>query len=1037
MSVTGRLLTTGAAITAMLLGNAVPASADLVWNDQDFRDVLFVSQVQAQGSGERGYAYLVSSVALLDWRAANPAATVPATVAAFTAIKDEVLPRVLGAFTPQPPCQPTPQKPCPPPTAAADRPMTPSPQGYLLAAIDAAMDATGTIDLPRLRELARDTQGDSLGGTPVDIHQVTGSYQNEVLYATYPRVQREHWAAVSRAGLADSTLAQAWDTVLGGTLSVHLAADRDTLLQGLPAPARTDLTRLLDLRDNPAAFQAEALAQAAASRVALNARHVEATDALKALNAANPPGLPPTTSAEQAATAAANRNKELDGYAATGRLIGTVVGYFDKEVGADIVRIVDAVSAIVKSYNDFGPAMVALAGGSLAGVGAIVAFGQAVVGGVQLITEMFGYTGPAPEQVMIDQIKLVSKQIDELRTTMNARFDHLELMLKTMFEEISKVLIELEKDIEEIRRNLAAMQNGLLALDERVSQLAASTAAALRNQALDGFVAQVNENLGWETKTNLPLTDFGRYWTAASTFHSLGAYRSSSAPFAIQQNTAPDMTPAAIGEYTPHGSLYYLSWLARHRWDGNFPLPAVNTAQGVPNAGVWIAAARAYNDMTLQNPQFAGNNPPSRATELITAGARIQAVLRSYSAPANGGTNQLFQGLTGTYRTAMDGFSQRLSDIRRDVLPYPNYDIFGDPAQPPPGNLPSSNQVVHCPTSGSPVPAPAVASLANMSRVYHTMYTLASPVSAKVQVRDCYDAVFVNHDTWENSRGEWRTSADVQVTIRLQVKWHGEDAWRDARTMSAVHPAGKIEWDDASGTGMITPQQAVVSKWPQGLRAAMEASTTVGNVAATEDNAWLRLHALQNGKQRLYYSRAVAELRTPNSVLNLAAARVNEAVLLLQTYTQLGFPQASSVNTVLANRLNGTGHLPGSIRLTSGLHSDYLLEPLVAALDAYSNCAAPLGEACPYGDWYSPKGYLDRTPMAQFGTACAPSEVAVMPRDPIGDCLAFEAVRRVNELSAEYRLHSGQLSRGEYVEGIPEIEQMIKELEMSRALLSR
>lgn len=1028
----------GSAITAMLLGNAVPAMATVAWNEQEFRDLLFVSQVQERGSGEKGYAYLVSSVALLDWRAANPAASASATAEAFNAINSEVLSRVLDAFKPPPECLPTSERPCPPTTAAADRPMTPSPHGYLLAAIDAAMDATGSIPLPRLRDLVRDTQGDTLGAAGLDLHQVSGSYQNEVLYATYPRVQQEHWTVVTRAGFADSTLAQAWNIVLGGELAVQLTADRDTLLQGRSATARADLESLLALRDNAAAFQVRALALAEASRQTLNAEHTKATEALKTLDDANPPGQPPTTSPAQVAIEAAERNKVVEGYAATGRLIGAAVKFFNPEIGRDVIRATDATAAIIKSFNDFGPAMVALAGGSLVGVGAIVAFGQAIVGGVQVFTEMFGYSEPKPEEILIQQIRLVQEQVETMRTEMHARFDHLELMLKTMFEALSTALTALTRDIDEVKRNLAALQKGLLALDEKVSQLSASTSAALTSQALDAFLIQVNENLGYETKTGLPLTNFDRYWSAASTFHYYGALRSATAPLAIQQDIVHRMTPAAIQEYTPYGSLYYLSWLARHRWDGNFPLPAVNTSQGVPNAGVWLAASRAYNDMTLQNPQFAGNNPPSRATDLIDDGSQIQTVLRSYSAPHNGGTNQLFQSLMSGYRSAMNGFSQRLVDIRREVMPHANYDIFGDPDQPPPGSLPLRNQVVHCPNNSYAVPAPSVATTAHLPAPYHTMFTLApGEASAKVQVRSCYDAVFINHETWENSREEYHVKADVQMTIRLQVKWPGEEAWRDARTMSAVHPAGKIEWDDPSGKGMITPQQAVVAKWPIGLRTAMEASTTIGNVPDAEHNAWGRVHALQNGKQRLYYAKAVAELREPSSVLNLAAAGVNESVMLLQTYTQLGFPQALSINTVLANRLNGTGHLPGSIRLSNGLHSDYLLEPLAAALDAYRNCLTPLGADCPYGDWYSPKGYLNSTPMAQFGTVCTPSEVAVMPRDPIGDCLAFEAVRRVNELSAEYRLHSAQLSRGDYVEGVPEIEQMIKELEMSRSLLDR
>ncbi len=218
--------------------------------------------------------------------------------------------------------------------------------------------------------------------------------------------------------------------------------------------------------------------------------------------------------------------------------------------------------------------------------------------------------------------------------------------------------------------------------------------------------------------------------------------------------------------------------------------------------------------------------------------------------------------------------------------------------------------------------------------------------------------------------------------------------------------------------------QRVENLWST-LRGNVENWGHVTNTAAPEDDAWMRAMALLHAKQKQYYTRALQELANPHSRLGQATAQANELLMLIQAYTQVGWPKALRSNERLRGLLFGDDHLPGAFTLPGTENSDHFVEALTGASTAYKHCVVDSATgACGYGTWYSP---IHTAPRA-FGVDCPDRTEATTFADPVTRCLVLTGDVRAEALLQEYDVQSKAIHQRKYQEGLPELNDLIAHL---------
>ncbi|BCJ68754.1 hypothetical protein [Polymorphospora rubra] len=1013
----GRAAVAGAAVAALVVGNASVAYAAVDWQETALRDSLFAVHLSGHGTDPTSTRHMVVSAALLDWRAANGQATVDQTRTVLDQL-DTAVTQKHGTVS------------------------VGTAYGYVVRGTEAALavPALAGVPTPNLSAMLASTWGDELSADAVNRHQVTGAYQS---YAYLDRLYDEQnriFVRTSHVGQQDPVLAAAWDAKIGAATGVTLNASLETLAASPRLPAGLDIERLHDLRQSPEAYKTEAHRQVEQLYHALNVQIDESRAAAKAMSDANPVGTKvddATARAQlEAAKAAAEARKPKIEAAGKGiEILTTLIGFFDKPAAKQVAAVGKAGITIATAISEYLPKIAGKGvAEAISSLGSVVLTGN-ILGAVMTLSQAF-FAGPSPEQLILEEIAKVRQDIKELRTEMHKRFDAIEKTLVTVYDEMIRQFELLQGPLDDIRSRLAGIQNVLLSLDAKIDAVATSTHTALVEISMQDFNHQVETYLGYETKSGRELTNFDAYWNAVSTFFRYGNDNAAKAPLALSQGE----TGAAAGDLvntirnrSAYGSLYLLTALARDRgWAPDLPLPTVaDSRYGVPNAGAWLAASRAYVGMTHQNEAMAAGGTVQRTRDLQSRGREILTTSRSFSAPVNGGTNPLYTNLLNTYRADLNAVNAEVAAIRGRVGMDGRYDPFGVAHQAPPGRVTTAAvpTTTSCGATGGGV-VTAAPLLDGMPNQFHTAFTVL-PEHLRPKFAVCYQAHFFNIDVYDG-RVESGETAEIDVTVRVRVQWPGED-WRDVRSARASLPAGKVSWYNhkTGHSGRVTPEQVVVRDWNSGVRYAVERGV-LPNVAATEDDAWLKTTWMLHGRQKEYYRSVVADLQNPYSELGRRAARLDETLMLLQAYTEVGFPKALRSNERLGGLLFGAEHLPGRF-LVGAASSNHLLEAYGGALTTYATCPDG-GLPCPAGQWFHP---WTKAPEQYAGNCAAGPPPVTYPGDPVGNCVARAGFLRAAALAEEYQRQSTYLADGDYVEGLPEVEEVIVHLGVTHEIVTR
>ncbi|MEV5765498.1 hypothetical protein AB0L34_13140 [Micromonospora sp. NPDC052213] len=979
----------------LVLGNLAvpPAQADIVGDGEmaSLRAKLFGSYMRAHDPGLQGLKDMVLSAELMSWRQANPGAT-------EAQIRDHLVYMQQATDA----------------RLKADDWQRTSYEYVikLLEAISGIPQAAPYI--PAVKAILEMSVGKELlewGGIQDRIHGASQiSRWQDDLFATQDWV----WGDVARLGEADQAFASAWSAVIGVRAGTRADATLEQLMADPLIGTYINVEAILAHQQDQGAYLAEVRRQLQTVFAAL-LDNTQAINKLGDASTARPVSVASTPDPKALARAKAEaeaRQEVINAAGAAVSILSTLVGFADPKFGKQIATIGKAAVTIGTAINQYLTKVEGLKlGEALTSLSTVVLTGN-ILAAVMTLLPLFAASEPSPEQMILEQIVELRKDVRELATQMNNRFDRIEKALVTMYGDMLQQFDRLQGDITVIRGNLTDIQTRLLSIENKVDTFGGKLVDVASALSLQDQHYMMSKYLDYEEEYGEPIPSYNgggdQYTDPENVFYSTAVNNSRNGIFTVSSGLFATADPVAeLDKHRAIGAINYLAWLAR-RYDSAFPQPA----SVVPNPLVWGLGARSYSALAIDYPGYASRAGSAKAQEIARAGDEIQAAVQTFSQPrstpdaAGNRTNFLFVNLMESYRAAARQFATAVEAVRRNTAQEgKTYELFGTGAQQVPAAAIPAEPTNPC----SAVATPSNVKLRDLpAEVLFATYVQPS----KPELRITCSYAFENVQEDANQYREWAT-ADLRLSFHLQYRTDSTASWSTVRSISRAWSAGTISeckldshgvpYDCYYRTALQKLQQTWTTQKPN-----FEAYATWSTNQALVDGIRTGNVAYLQGRQGYLYHLVKNMIERKEGAVGDAAGQVHETGRLLQAYTELGFSRAVEQDDLLSALLYGSKNLP----MIPELVGTY-----VTAANNYAGCSnASSGGACPIG--FSPQ------PMANhrhLEASCDVSGVTGLPIDPVSQCLVASALKRTDEFAVRIETHSRRLASNIYTEGLASV----------------
>ncbi|WJK41418.1 hypothetical protein O7608_03000 [Solwaraspora sp. WMMA2056] len=1011
----------------------VRAADPVAFDESRAQAALFAAAVALTGPDTAGLKNALITAELLDWRAANPAASsgdVAAHAATARTLADQAVPDGRG-----------------------DQQTRFALASAVLARF-AAEGSPATVDGPAVRAFLTSTVGTE-GANVVQnaLDLIRGGYQDAAWNTQVRDVAGATWRTLHQRAATDDALAAGWDAAFAARTGTGVRADESTLLAVQVHPPRSGnpgtlghYVPMASLRAaSGAAATYQALVEQQATRV-LTVLHADGDTRITEVVAYSTTYVLNQDPKPDAATREAERiktesNKKIfEGLGETVNVLSTLMGFVDPRFGKQLQTIGKAVVTSVTAINSYlttvlGQGLTAAA----TAMGTAVLTGNLLGAAMSLVT-LFTGGGPDPNALILGEIANLKKQINQLAVGMTQRFDRIETALNTMYTDLVGMLTELTRSVAEVRARIGHIATQLQVVERKIDSLALAVHVALQNIAKSELNTVITTYVHHKEIAGVPIPDYDTiYYPKAEspTFKFATVDALGEGTYTAPAGTSLADPVAVLDTYLPEGAINYLTSWANERIEPDLP------NERVANPAAWSTAARTYNILQLENPQYAARVSSARADAVAKTGEDINDLVRQFSAPGDdGATNELFDTLVQDYRTALTAWAAQVKEIEAAVrwnghdVPLPQYDLWGTADQAVATRIPETSTMSSCSGTQGTRSVPATLLRATLPNAYH-LADHGLPTAQRPQFHTCYEANFVNVVENEGPRFH-TTSGDLQVTVRSRVKWRGGD-WQVAQSATKVFPVGVYcSWDVRSPvpSGYCRDEVYYLNQlWNASYRASFE-TAPVAPVAAATTTARAKAAAMLAGRQRFFYRVLVdgSGITPPagghswdNSRILWERGRdVTRAVRMLQAYSELGWAGALESDDAMNGMLFGTRALPSDWTRprtdTSQAPNQHFSNAFRHALGNYDNCRQ--GQVWdPCADDMS--GFDPRTNQPQYGSACPLTDTPDRPRDTIAGCLFSVGNIRVGLLADRYAYWSGRIAAGSHVEGLPKVTALV------------
>ncbi|WP_409463244.1 hypothetical protein [Amycolatopsis sp. GA6-003] len=841
------------------------------------------------------------------------------------------------------------------------------------------------------------------------VNRINGSQEQfnspQFLY----KLQTDTFAKVSERAKNDAAFREAWDEVIGKPAGVRAGATAQEMASSPELAAVLDVPKLLAAAGSAESVRDEVARQVAGQRSAIEAVRTESANLLHIVVHIHLPGsseTPDEKAAKAAEAAGKARQDKID--SAKAGLTGATefAGLWLPEIPAKIGTVGKAAADIASAVSKF--AEVAQIVGIVSAIGSLasVALTGNILGAATSIIGLF-MGGPDSNALIMEELGKIHKDIAELRKDMTERFDRIDKALRETYDKIDAQLAEIKQSTRDIRETARAVSAQLSQLQAQMQTFGALTLKAIGDNERAPWLTAANGFVDYQATTGIPISPYEKYYEQAeNALHTAATQLATDAAYVVPASQYPSADlNTVLNTHGPVGTIGYLSWYAKARFDHDFPAPDADT---VGNVALWQLAANAYSKLSAQNPDFAGRLKRYRGEGVALMGQRILNASTAFSKPDPAKPlNPLFTGLTADYDNSVDELAGTVARQARDRVVADtrhSFRLFGPPTQPAPQGPESPEEMNPCYQAKRPLKKPLSITVSRLGpATTFARYINDGPEAHGLDYRQCWLPNLTNTRTAEDSQTIYKLG-DLSMVVYSQVTAPDIGPVNLNRSEATMFRSFVYESiDKRTGTVVYHKdlQDALYEAWSPDdlLRNEFDRTATWFPIADSDAALARTMTKYLDGKRIEYYTRAIDQITTQQ-----AARRTNDDLRLLQAYTELGFPRALQSDEQLRALLFGSKPLHGG---------DHLVEAFQQAAANVQN-KKPVLEA------------------QQQTENCPATDEAV---DPVATCLQQTAHARMARLRDQYAQHFAELKAGTSVQTHPVLETTLRNVALVNNLV--
>ncbi|NJM40847.1 MAG: hypothetical protein HC853_08775 [Anaerolineae bacterium] len=268
------------------------------------------------------------------------------------------------------------------------------------------------------------------------------------------------------------------------------------------------------------------------------------------------------------AKAAAEKGQlALDAAKSAVSVVTDFMNLLDPKFGKQLATVGAAAFKIGESINKWLDATATLTTlGRLGSLSTIVMTGN-VVSAVMSIVSLFQDSGPSPEQMILEQIGKLRKQIDDLHKDMNGRFDRIDKELNAIYTAMQDRFNQIDLQLGKLNGNIQEIQRALIGLDLTLSRIERNNFEFLDAGFRRPLLNTINAAIGYRRRTGLDMPYDPHFLENEVAFQTWGTVTAfdpiSTGP--IQRDFRDSQVLAQLKAYPLDVNINYLNgWLIAH-----------------------------------------------------------------------------------------------------------------------------------------------------------------------------------------------------------------------------------------------------------------------------------------------------------------------------------------------------------------------------------------------------------------------------------------------------------------------------------------
>ncbi|WP_424348021.1 hypothetical protein [Kocuria sp. CH-021] len=309
-----------------------------------------------------------------------------------------------------------------------------------------------------------------------------------------------------------------------------------------------------------------------------------------------------------------------------------VVGLFDKKLGSDIQRVGTAGLAVVKA----GVAMVKAASALSEGFKVATALGSAAatgnfIGAAVALIGAFGPSGPTPEQMILDEIKALREDMQQLHTDMTQRFDRIDESLNKIYVDVLSKLDEIDVAVGQVNRRVETVLDELDAIQAELYRQQALIIDFFQQTHRQELQTTFVQALGRPKSAVNPLMTPAEFQSYEGTFRAWATVHcAKDIEVPVNSKSVADADLHNELKGLPLENVAYLNKVVAEKgWPAFAP---TGQTERLVNAHTWMIAACGYSQLegewTALAAQTTSAAPNARRDEVAAPGHAILSALR-------------------------------------------------------------------------------------------------------------------------------------------------------------------------------------------------------------------------------------------------------------------------------------------------------------------------------------------------------------------------------------------------------------------------